>query len=193
MYITRISLLSQLIENNPQSWQQFNSLYKPMLSNWLKAYLLQTADVEDLSQEIMVFVAQHIHSFQHNGQIGAFRHWLRLVTVNITRNYLRKTNRVDNNLTSLLVQLEDPYSNLSLQFNLAHDRMLIQVLLNNLAKHFQDDTINIFTLHVIEGWSVQDTAAKMHVSVAAVYVAKSKILRRLRKDAKEWLNTQQLI
>lgn len=197
MYTTRVSLLSQITENNPQSWQEFCLLYKPMIANWLKSYTLQTADVEDLTQGIMLYVVENVNSFEHNGQIGAFRNWLRAVTLNICRNYLRKIKpKFQENfihLTLLLEQLEDPKSHQSHLFNVAHDRVIVQILLENLAEHFQAETIAIFKLHVIDELSAPDTAAKMNVSVASVHVAKSRILRRLRQDAKGWLDDLHLV
>jgi RNA polymerase sigma-70 factor, ECF subfamily len=191
MHITQYSLLARLHDQHPQAWQEFSAFYQPMIANWLRSYSLQAADIEDLSQEIMLFVAQHIHEFEHNGRIGAFRNWLRSVTVNVARNYLRKIALHNPQLTHLsmaLEQLADPESNQSRLFNLAHDRFVVQLLLHHLSEHFQAETLTIFKLHVIDEWSAQETAAKMQVSVASVHVAKSRVLRRLRQDAKDWLD-----
>jgi RNA polymerase sigma-70 factor (ECF subfamily) len=197
MHTTKISLLARLNENHPQTWQEFSTLYKPLIANWLRSYALQPADIEDLTQEIMLFVAENINSFEHNGRIGAFRNWLRLVTVNIGRNYLRKItpNFPENlsNISLMLEQLEDPQSDQSYLFNLAHDKAIVQILLENLSEHFQPETMSIFKQHVLDELSAIDTAAKMNVSVASVHIAKSRVLRRLRQDAKTWLDDLNLI
>ena len=192
MHTTRISLLTKLIENNQQVWQDFNLLYKPLIANWLKSYSLQAADVKDITQEIMLYLVENINSFEHNGQTGAFRNWLRAVTLNICRNYLRKIKpnfqQSLTNLTLLLEQLEDPHSNQSYLLNLDDERMVVKILLENLDKHFQAETIEIFKLYVIEEMPAGDVAATMNVSIASVHVAKSRVLRRLRQDAKNWLD-----
>lgn len=192
MHNTRLSLISGLNGKHPQIWQEFGNLYKPMICKWLKSYPLQAADVDDLTQEIMLFVIENINSFEHNGQIGAFRNWLRMVTVNVGRNYLRKIkpNFQENlpNISLMLEQLEDPQSNQSYLFNLAHDKAIVQILLENLSEHFEAKTITIFKLHVLDELSALDTAANMNVSVASVHIAKSRVLRRLRQDAKGWLD-----
>ena len=197
MHTTHYSLLTKLTDNHPQTWQEFSLVYKPMISNWLKSYPLQAADIEDLTQEIMLFVLENGDSFEHNGRIGAFRNWLRSVTFNICRNYLRKskpqTHENLTHLTLLLEQLEDPQSNQSYLFNLAHDRVIVQILLKNLVEHFQAETIEIFKLHVIDEMSAADTAVKMNVAVASVHVAKSRVLRRLRQDAEGWLDELHLV
>jgi RNA polymerase sigma-70 factor (ECF subfamily) len=197
MHTTRVSLLTKLnAKNDPQAWREFSLIYQPFIVNWLKSYPLQAADVDDLTQEIMLYLVENINSFEHNGQIGAFRNWLRAVTLNICRNYLRKIkpNFQQNltHLTLLLEQLEDPHSNQSYLLNLAHDRVIVQILLENLAEHFQADTIKIFKLHVIEEIPAVDVAATMNVSVAVVHVAKSRVLRRLRQDAEGWLDDLKL-
>lgn len=190
MHNTQVSLLAELNANNREAWQEFCRLYKPMISHWLKSHALQATDVEDISQEILLFLLENIDSFEHNGRIGAFRNWLRLVTVNIARNYLRKVNTEVNlsNFSLMLEQLEDADSNQSHLFNLAHDRVVVQILLENLAEHFQPETLTIFKLHVVDDLSAIDTAAQMNVSIASVHVTKSRVLRRLRQDAKTWLD-----
>ncbi len=193
---TQLTLLARLKENHPRAWQEFSVIYKSLIFNWLKKYALQAADAEDVAQEVMLFVSQNIHTFEHNGRLGAFRNWLRSIAVNITRNYLRKKGQgrdaQSDSLNLMLEQLEDPDSPLTRLFNLAHDHAVVAALVENLAEHFEAKTIDIFKLNVIDELSAAEIAEKMNVTTASVHVAKSRVLRRLRQDAKNWLDDLQL-
>ena len=81
--LTRLSFLQRLSNADRNAWHHFDAVYKPLLFNWLKSYSLPHAEAEDLTQEIMLFVVNHIQDFQHNQRIGAFRNWLRQCTVNL--------------------------------------------------------------------------------------------------------------
>lgn len=89
---THLSFIQQLSDHSEEAWQELESVYRPMILNWLRRYPLQAVDAEDLAQEVMATVVERIGDFEHNGRIGAFRNWLRTTAVNQARTYLRKNN-----------------------------------------------------------------------------------------------------
>lgn len=185
MPVTRLSFLDRLASRDQSTWSDFDDTYRPLLHRWLHGNGLSDADVEDLIQEVMLFVASNLDRFDHNHHTGAFRKWLRVVTVNMTRNYLRK--RGDQTLSSeeleqRLNDLEDDSSRVSLAFEQDDQRMLVRQLLQRVEPDFSPGTISMFQQYVINGASVQETASSHSVSKAAVYVAKSKVMRRLREE-----------
>jgi RNA polymerase sigma-70 factor (ECF subfamily) len=188
MPTTRISFLKCLVHGDESSWREFDAVYKPLLRHWLYDKALSHNDVEDLIQEVMLFVAQQLPTFEHNTRVGAFRKWLRLITVNTARNYLRKNQIFAANATplqDLLIELEDADSSVSLAFEQDYQRMLLHQLLRRAAKAFAPETMSIFHQYVIEGADVETTAATHQVSKAAVYIAKSRVLKQLREDCAE--------
>lgn len=185
MNTTRISFLQRLVEGDEPSWRDFNAAYKPLLRHWLRNKALSNTDVEDLVQEVMLFTAKNLQEFDHNTRTGAFRKWLRTVTVNIARNYLRKIQRNDPGLEDLhtfLEQLEDPNSDVSQAFERDYQRALLKQLLEHCAKAFTPETMSIFQHYVLEGKSVEEVAAAHGVSTVSVYAAKSRVLKKLRTE-----------
>lgn len=189
---TRVSLIQYLCRDNQEAWQEADRLYRPMISGWLNRYRLQTGDVEDITQEVMAKVAAKIGEFDHNGRIGAFRNWLRLITVNTLQNHFSKLNRRAEKLGTstvreLIDHLADPNSGLSRAFNVEHDQHILMRLLESVSSQFQEETLQVFRLHVLDGVSAEEVATQTGVGVHAIYMAKSRVLRALRKQAPDWL------
>lgn len=187
---TRVSLLYQLGEGNSAAWSELDSLYRPLISGWLARYDLQRSDVDDLTQEVMVVVARQVESFQHNGNPGAFRNWLKTTAINLARNYLRKKGvakgKGTSSLQNMLEQLEDPESHVSSEFNRAHDQVVVQRLMEHISSQFAPETLAVFKMHVFEGVSARETAERNGVPVSKVHVAKSRVMRKLREHAAVW-------
>lgn len=187
---TRLTLLKRLSDGDELAWTDFDALYRPMLRRWLKNNLLSEADVEDLIQEVLLYVMHNIADFQHNTRTGAFRKWLRLSTVNIARNYMRRHAKEQllsaSAFAAVLDGLEDPDSSVSRAFDLDHRRRLLRYLLDEVSGYFEPKTLEIFRAHVLEEATVPETAARHGVTNAAVYVAKSRVLRRLRESGQAW-------
>src|SRR5262245_13990021 len=83
---TSLSLLERLRSRpDADSWRRLVELYTPLIQGWLRTHAVAPADADDLTQEVMTVVVRELPNFQHNHQRGAFRNWLRTVTVNRLR------------------------------------------------------------------------------------------------------------
>ncbi len=188
MHTTRLSFLGRLNQGDNAAWQELEAVYTPLLRRWLHNNALTAEDVEDLVQEVKLFLLNNLGNFEHNTRTGAFRKWLRSVTVNIARNYLRKVrpaNAKTGDFESLLDQLDDASSRASIAFERDYQQALLRQLLRRVESDFYPDTLSMFRQYVLKEDSVADTANAHRVSKAAVYLAKSKVLRRLREEYPE--------
>src|SRR5260370_17078073 len=80
---TSISLLDRLrLQPDDLAWKRFVDLYTPLIRGWLRRYSVNQADAADLAQEVMLAVVRELPQFSHNHKPGAFRNWLRPLTVN---------------------------------------------------------------------------------------------------------------
>src|SRR5712671_6910487 len=86
---TSPSLLDQARGRHADAWDRLVSLYTPLLDAWLTAAGLQPADREDLTQRVLEILVRQLPDFEHNGRPGAFRAWLRGITVNLLREFWR--------------------------------------------------------------------------------------------------------
>jgi len=133
-------------------------------------------------------VSKDLTSFDHNGRPGAFRAWLRSIMVNRLRNFWRAKGRQpqvlgDSNIERRLSQLDDPASELSQLWNRQHDLHVVQQILALTEPNFTAETWAAFTRVALDGERADKVAAEMGISLNAVFIAKSRVLSRLRQEA----------
>jgi RNA polymerase sigma-70 factor (ECF subfamily) len=188
MLETSISLLERLrLHPDAPSWQRLVDLYTPLIRSWLLRHSLQASDVDDLVQEVMSVLVRELPNFQHERRTGAFRRWLRRITVNRLRVFWRGGHGGPeavggSDFGQLLAQLEDPDSSLSREWDLEHDRHVARRLLELIEPDFEPATWQAFRLLVLEGKPTAAVAAELGLTPNAVRIAKSRVLSRLRQE-----------
>ena len=187
---TSLSLLEQARESlgpgAEEAWERLVPVYQSLLQKWLRAAGLQQADRDDLSQRVLEVLVRRLPKFEHNGRPGAFRTWLRGITVNFLWEFWRKTPTPES--SSVLEQLVDPHSDLSKLWDEQHDRHVLHSLLELVEMEFTDTTWRAFRRLVLDGVPARTVAAELRITVNAVLIAKSRVLARLRQEACGWLD-----
>ena len=116
---------------------------------------------------------------------------MRLVTVNVLRNYRKRQFRKPvvgtDPCDAFLDGLADPNSELACEWDLDHDRHIFQKLQAIVQPAFAPATWEAFRRFAIEGLSAAQVAAELGLTVNAVTLAKSRILKRLREEAGDLL------
>src|SRR5260370_42322131 len=113
-----LPLLERLQQRpEPSAGQRLVDIYTPLIRRWLARSPLQSADNEDLIQEVLKIVVQKLPEFQRRRE-GSFRAWLRVVTVNCLRELWRSLKHQpvatgDSDFLQKLHELEDPQSPLA--------------------------------------------------------------------------------
>src|SRR5271168_3972256 len=87
---TSATLLERLNDRSDSiAWRRLVDLYSPLINGWLHRHGVSTDDAEDLTQEVLAVIVREVSRFRHNGRVGAFRTWLRTITINCLRQSLR--------------------------------------------------------------------------------------------------------
>jgi len=183
--VTSHSLLDRLrMSPDAQAWERLVALYTPLIRGWLRGRDLDEADVDDLTQEIMAVLVREVPSFRHNGRPGAFRTWLKTITVHRLRDFwrARQARPVAGGLGAALEALEDPHSGLSRLWDRQHDEHVAARLMALAESDFHATTWRAFQRVVVQGGEPAVVAAEMGLSVNAVLIAKSRVLKRLRQE-----------
>ena len=185
---TRQSLLLRAQTGETDAWKDLTDLYRPLILGWLNRQGVPARDLEDLSQDILLSVVKHLPAFQHSGRRGAFRSWLRTIVSSRTTDYWRagdagKQAPGGSGATAALQQIADPDSDLNRQWDKEHDRYVLGCLLDLVEEEFEPTTLQAFRRLAIDGASGAEVAQELGLSVAAVYVAKSRVLQRIRQEA----------
>jgi RNA polymerase sigma-70 factor (ECF subfamily) len=163
-------------------------LYEPLIEKWTRPHVAQRADAEDVVQEVLATLVRELPRFDHNQRAGAFRAWLRTITLYRLRAYWEKRDgRRDvsggGEARDALEQLADPASALSRAWDEEHDRYVTRTLLASIRLEFQAGTWRAFEMQVSDGQSASEVAAALGLSTNAVLIAKSRVLKRLREKA----------
>jgi RNA polymerase sigma-70 factor (ECF subfamily) len=185
---TRQSLLLRAQTGEENAWKDLTDLYRPLIIGWLNRQGVPARDLDDLSQDILLSVVKYLPAFQHSGHRGAFRSWLRTIVCSRTTDYWRAMNaRTEpsggSGATAALQQIADPDSDLNRKWDEEHDRFVLNCLLDLVQVEFEPATLQAFRRVALEGASGAEAAQELGLSVAAVYVAKSRVLQRIRQEA----------
>jgi RNA polymerase sigma-70 factor (ECF subfamily) len=170
-----------------EAWRRRVDLYTPLLHGWIRRYSLQHSDAEDIVQEVLSTLARELPAFRYDPQRGAFRSWLRGILVHRLQAFFRSRQSRPHATGGseggvLLEQLADPASELSRLWDQEHDRHVAHRLLAGIQPEFEATTWRAFQRTTLEGVKPAVVAVELGVSVNAVFIAKSRVLRRLRKE-----------
>jgi RNA polymerase sigma-70 factor (ECF subfamily) len=179
---TPLSLLDRLLRHEPdEAWQQFSALYDPLLRRWVGRLVSRADSVDDVTQEVLRALVVGLPRFRHNGRKGAFRVWLRSITIHRVRRHWRDQRPSVKQLSDAR-DLEDPRSELSRLWDKEHDDHVVRSLLEKVRPEFDDQTWEIFRRLVFDECSPREIAADRGCSLNVVYMAKSLVLKRLRLE-----------
>lgn len=185
---TRQSLLLRAQNGQTNAWKDLTDLYRPLILGWLNRQGVPASDLDDLSQEVLLSVVTHLPTFQHSGQRGAFRTWLRTIVCRRTVDYWRaidaKTQGTGGSgATAALELIADPDSALNRQWDEEHDQYVIHCLLDLVEQKFEPESLQAFRRLTLDGATGAEVAQELGLSIGAVYVAKSRVLARIREEA----------
>jgi RNA polymerase sigma-70 factor (ECF subfamily) len=185
---TSDTLLERLsVRSDAEAWGQLVDLYTPLIRGWLRRDLQLEQDADDLVQEVLCVVVRKLPQFRREPRPGAFRRWLRGITVNCLRDMWRARRSAPRALGAsdfceVLQQLEDPESGLSRLWDEEHDHHVARQLLARIRPHFEATTWTAFQRVALDAVPADQVARELGLSVNAVFIAKSRVLSRLRRE-----------
>jgi RNA polymerase sigma factor (sigma-70 family) len=187
---TPLSLLDRL--ENPaddSAWLRFDALYRTWIESWVHRLDpgLSAPDSDDVIQEVMKALFQKVAKFRRE-RTGTFRNWLRALIAYRLKEFWRARKRQPPSLAtadrSRLDEIARPDSQLTQQWNEEHDQYVLRRLIDLLDAEFSGERMDVFRRLVLEGQSADEVAAALGKSKNAVLVDKSRVLSRLREEAR---------
>jgi RNA polymerase sigma-70 factor (ECF subfamily) len=185
---TQPSLLLRLRDaQDDRAWAEFVELYVPIIQGFIRKYGLQTADADDLTQEVLRLVLQALKRLEYDPRLGSFRGWLYTVVRNQVRNFLARQRPYHCGIGGTTVQqlLEGqqiPEADEEAAWNAEFEQRLFAHAANQVRNDFQDTTWQAFWLTGVEGKAAKEVAAQLGLSVAAVYLARGRVMIRLKEQ-----------
>lgn len=175
---------------NSQAWFKLHAIYEPLIAGWIARAGVEQSDIGDISQEVLQALASGLPKFEHNGRAGAFRNWLKMITVNRCRRHwdkkrrqlpITKSTTLDPDIATL-DQISDPKSELSLLWDREHDEYVMQKALELVRHDFDETTYQIFVRYGLQGEDAKSLAEEFGINVGQVYKAKFRVLDRIKRE-----------
>ena len=182
MYTTSVSLLERLRRPAEQEagWKRFVQLYTPLLFHWSRKLGLSADDAADLVQEVLTLLVQKLPEFNYDER-RSFRGWLRTITLNKWRDYRRRRQLPREPGGATLVEVEGPDGAAAFE-EAEYRRHLVKQALELMQAEFQPVTWKACWEYMIADRPAGEVARELGISVNAVYLAKSRVLGRLRQE-----------
>jgi RNA polymerase sigma-70 factor (ECF subfamily) len=183
---TRPSLLVRIRDpQDAESWRSFVELYTSPVLRYCRLRGLQDADAADVTQEVMAQVARAMRSFRYAPERGRFRDWLGTITRRKVNRHLTKRNlgttggggkyRPEAMLNPRVIEADPDWS---AEFN----AQILRAALERVRPLFGPVTWSAFAGVWMEDRTAAETASALGISLESVYVAKSKVLKRLEEE-----------
>jgi RNA polymerase sigma-70 factor (ECF subfamily) len=188
MHQTPASLLERLRQPDERAaWDHFVELYTPLLYHWAGQLGLQGHDAADLVQDVFTLLVQHLPAFTYDPK-RRFRNWLWTILLNRWRETRRRPPAVTLGNDAGLDETAAVADPLEVHVEGEYRRYLVGRALEIMKAEFQPTTWQACWEHVVSGRSAADVAVQLGISEGAVYVAKHRVLRRLRQELEGFLD-----
>ena len=184
---TPLSLLVRLCDaRDDEAWSQFVEIYAPLVYGYARKHGLQDADAADLTQDVLQAVSGAIRRLDYDPRRGTFRGWLFTVVRNKVRNFFaaqKKPGRGsgDSDAHERLQELPAREEDQSAWWDQEYERRVFTWAAERVRGSFSDSTWQAFWQIAVEGKTGPEVARTLRMTVAAVYLAKGRVLTRLKE------------
>jgi RNA polymerase sigma-70 factor (ECF subfamily) len=197
--LTRVTLLARIRDGrDADAWREFVQLYGPVVYRFARNRGLQDADAADLMQDVLRSVARNAHRMEYDPKRGTFRGWLYTVTRNKIYNFLsaqrnrpRGTGDTDAHERLDATPARDDGAGPDAEWEKEYQRRLSARAMEKVKDEFQPATWQAFWQTAVEGKAAAEVGLVLKMSPGAVYVAKSRVLARLREEVRKLMEDEE--
>jgi RNA polymerase sigma factor (sigma-70 family) len=184
---TRVTLLGRLRADptDQRTWAEFVDHYGPRIVTWCRTWDLQDADAQDVAQTVLLKLATTMRDFAYD-PAKSFRAWLKTVAHHAWLDFLKARRRAgqgtgDSRTLDRLNSVE-ARDDLLGHLNAAFDQELLREAAARVRLRVAPQTWEAFRLTAEDGLSGAETAARVGMQAAQVYVAKRRVQAMLRDE-----------
>jgi RNA polymerase sigma factor (sigma-70 family) len=191
---TRATLLARLKNWNDQiSWQEFFDLYWPVIYRFARKAGLTDAEAQDVVQETMKAVAQHMPTFKYDPAKGTFKAWLlnqsrwRIVDQFRKRGPIvsHQAETADGTRTATIERVPDEKSlDWEALWETDWQKTVLAEAMSRVKRQLDPQKFQIFDFYVNREWPPEKVAQTFNVTVNQVYLAKNRVTEMLREEVR---------
>jgi RNA polymerase sigma-70 factor (ECF subfamily) len=201
---TRSSLLRRLkTGDDAASWQEFYKTYGGLIRFFAEKAGLTAEEVEEVVQETTIGVARNLPEFTYDPKTCRFKTWLLNLTRWRIQDQLRRRKQrgpglsppdsqerhraweEGNSSIRTVDRVPDPnVPEFGAEWDAAWEKNLLEQAVAHVRGRIDERQFQVFDLYVMKGWSPVEVAQTLGISVARVYLAKHRVLTRMKKEAR---------
>jgi RNA polymerase sigma-70 factor (ECF subfamily) len=182
MDTTPATLLERLRqEPDEEAWGRFVHLYTPLLFFWARRCGESEQDAADLVQEVFVSLVQTLPTFTYEPRSGKFRNWLRTLLLNKLRDRHRRDARRSKAVARHPLEAELP-DGAEAFWEAEYQKELARRALRLMQAEFAPNTWKACWETVVQARNPEEVGRELGISENAVYIARCRVLRRLRQE-----------
>ena len=168
------------------AWSEFVEIYSPLIYGYVRKQGLQDADAVDVTQDVLRTVSRSIGRLDYDPKRGSFRGWLFTIVRNelkdwFTRQRFAPVGTGDSSAERQLHEFPAAGNEISAEWDREHQRRLFEWASDRVRGEVQETTWLAFWETTVKCRSGKEVAPELGLSVAAVYLAKSRVMARLKE------------
>ena len=185
---THASLLARLGDaRDSDAWGRFVDLYAPPVYRFARERGLQDADAADLTQDVLRSVSGAFRRGAFDAKLGSFRSWLFTVVLNRLRDLMsspkrRERGAGDTAMIDRLGEVPDSAAEPAELWEQECQRQLFAWAAEQVRPRFQPASWQAFWRTAVDGARGTDVAKELEMTVAAVYLAKGRVMAAIKKQ-----------
>lgn len=183
---TNTSLLVRLQQTpaDQAAWTSFVDCYGSRIQNWCRRWGLQEADVQDISQVVLLKMVRAMQAFRYD-PAHRFRGWLKTITHNAWQDLMRERREIAAGGDR---PADDPVFSVAAGDDLtkyiegAYEQELLEKAMARVRPRVLPQTWDAFRLTAFDGLPGAVVAARLKMPVTSVYKARSNIQKLLEAE-----------
>jgi RNA polymerase sigma-70 factor (ECF subfamily) len=168
-----IRLIKACGQNNKVAQKELYELYQERMFRLCYRYLGNVQDAEDAVVEGFLKIFEHIRNFEYRTE-SSFLNWMKTIMINESLMFLRKSKRISYFESDLVIEQEN-------EFDIAIELDEIFKVMEQMPDGYR----TVFNLFVIEGFSHNEIAEKLEISVQTSKSQLSRSKKFLEKRIKD--------
>lgn len=167
------------------AWRDFVSIYGVHILHWTKAWGLQDADAEDVTQATLLRLAKTMRDFAYDPKLS-FRGWLRTLAHHAWQDLARVKRPIllggaigDDSILD-----REANNGLATALESAFDEELLRKAMMSVRLRVEPRTWDAFRLTALERCSGAEVAAKIGMRLTSVYKARSNVQKMLQEEVR---------
>jgi|WetSurMetagenome_2_1015567.scaffolds.fasta_scaffold82303_2 RNA polymerase sigma factor (sigma-70 family) len=182
---TRITLLRRVKDpDDAAAWREFHALYAPLLFRYARARGLSVADAEEVRDQCLATLSRAMAKFDYDRDKGRFRNWLRRIVNNRVANFVRvHRERIAESHEARALPDPQPSPDDLWEREWRYQHLLHCV--EQVRDVVSERSYCAFRMLLVDECPVSEVCARLDMNANQVYVAKSRVLQRVRRKLEE--------